>query len=333
MASVDQLILHIGVPKTGSSLIQKSLRALRQPLRDHGIAYIDRKAFLAMGDYRAWAAYDRSAYSKEKFSDELAGAVEAARKKVARGGRTLLISNESISGRLSPDYGDPFWPRAGESIAELVSVIKPERTRVIVYVRRQDRLLESLYMQRMHLGYQTRWEHFRDKVCRDDRVRYTQLLALVGAAPSVQSLRVRPFETIQAGAAAFTADFLDELGLGELVYELEPKTLATTNPSYTQPAWEAALALNPLLSAPDQPNKVRKFLTDLFPPGEYPPAQLLTDEERLAMLTRYRDENEALFTRYLPEFPRDTYSTLEGTKLLRDVLTPITLPEDGRPKG
>jgi hypothetical protein len=325
MASIEHLILHIGVPKTGSSLLQKSLRALRQPLRERGIAYVDRKAFLAMPDYRAWAAYGREQYSKEALFDQLRDTVKASRKKVAGGGRTLVISNESIPGRLSPEYGNPFWSRAGESVAELVSVIAPKRTVVIVYVRRQDRLLESLYMQRIHLGYRTKWVRFRDKTCLDERVRFTELIGDVSTVPTVSEVRVRPFEIIQAGSAAFTSDFLDNLGAGDLVHQLEPKTLATTNPSYTQPAWVAALAINRLLTKPEHPDKVRKFLTDLFPPGEYPAAQLLTDEERLSMLTRYRDENAELFATYLPEFPKDAYSTLEGTKAFRGVLTPIPI--------
>ena len=41
--AIKHLVLHVGVPKTGTSLIQPQLRTLRPQLRRRGIAYVDRR--------------------------------------------------------------------------------------------------------------------------------------------------------------------------------------------------------------------------------------------------------------------------------------------------
>lgn len=108
MARIPKLILHAGLPKTGSSLIQGTLRRLRPTLREAGVAYIDRKSFLELAHYRSWAAYDQDSSEKTLFFDELQEVVEAERKMTTGGGAIVLVSNESIPGRIIPEYGDPF---------------------------------------------------------------------------------------------------------------------------------------------------------------------------------------------------------------------------------
>ncbi|MDP6931909.1 MAG: hypothetical protein QGG40_03295, partial [Myxococcota bacterium] len=49
-ARVKQLVLHIGVHKTGTSTVQVGMREARPALREHGVAYIDRHQMRAMSD-------------------------------------------------------------------------------------------------------------------------------------------------------------------------------------------------------------------------------------------------------------------------------------------
>lgn len=325
MSRIKKLVFHIGVPKTGSSLLQKCLRNLRRKLRRRGVTYIDRNVFLRIPSYTAWAAYGRDEHPKQDFFDAFLAQVERKRRVRGEPTDTVLISNEAASGR-SRDLGVPFWPGGPPGIGEIIELLDPESTELVVYVRRQDKLLESLFMQRIHRGASVMWATHRDKVCLDDRVRYSELLDGVSTLPTVDRLRVRPFEIIQAGSAAFVADFLSIIDSGDLITGLPSKALLPTNPSYTHAAWEAATALNPLLDRPGQAKRVRKFLSDLFPTDAYPKAQLFTDEERLAVIERYRPDNEQVFEKYLPEFPVDTYSTVDGVNQLRGFLTPITIP-------
>ena len=329
MARVHRLHLHIGVPKTGSSLIQKSLRNIRGPLRRRGVAYLDRKQMLRLPGYQRWASGTDGRPSKADFLDGIAETVEAVRSRGARKSRTVVASNEAAAGH-ARDFDEPFWPRTRVAVSDLVTAIQPRSTEVIVYVRRQDRLLESLYMERIHRGRTLTWEEFRDDVCRDERVRYTELMAEIAEVPTVDSIRVRPFEVIQEGAPSFVADFLDALGVADLIVDVPKKALSMTNPSYTEPAWRAALAVNPLLDDDDQVTKVRRFLRELFPVEDHPKAPLLTDDERRDLIERYRAENERLFREHMPGFPVDAYSTPEGLASLEGAIPSVEMP-DGRP--
>jgi hypothetical protein len=311
MQPIERLIFHIGVPKTGSSLIQKALRALQPKLRQRGVAYIGRQSFLKIPSYTAWAPYARANPPIEEFLAAFKSLVDRERQRVRGGGPTVIISNEAGSGR-ARDFGVPFWPGALPAVTQLTETLRPDETSIIVYVRRQDRLLESLYMERIHRGRSLEWTEFRDAICQDDRVRYTELIAAVGTAPTVTEVRVRPFETIGAGAQAFVKDFLAGVDSADLAGSLPRKALEQVNVSYTEPAWRAALALNPILESEEQIDKTRRYLRDLFPPDRYPKVSLFSEVERAQLLERYREENEALFTRYLPEFDAACYSTVDG---------------------
>ena len=324
MKRIEHLTLHVGVPKTGSSLIQRSLRSTRMALRARGIAYLDRREFLAMPDYRAWAAYDRSSYSKDAFFAQLESAVSKEQRRTMHGGRRVVISNESIPGRLQPDYPNPFWPRAAHSIEELLRVLEPEKTSIVAYVRRQDRLLESLYMQRIHTGHTTAWEEFQEITMRDLRVDFNTLLQTMGSVSGVDEIRVRPFEVIGAGGAAFVADFLGLAGLGGIS---APSEDGASNPSYTAPAWEAAMVINRHIDDPRDVQAVREFLNRLFPPGDYPKASLLTDSERETLLDLYADANLTLFETYMEDFPADSYSNPAATDELGAFLRRSPPPE------
>ena len=320
MNPLEQLILHIGVQKTGSSLIQRSMRSARKRIRSAGVGYVDRRAFLDMPDMWAWAAYGRQGFSKEAFREQLSEAVRVEMGKTAGGGSRVLISNESIAGRLQPDYQDPFWGRAAASVGELIEVLQPRTTSVILYVRRQDRLLESVYMQRIHTGHTTTWEEFRDLTCRDLRVGYTRLIESLESVPGVDEIQVRPFEIIAGGGRLFVADFLEMAGLGGIRV---PKGNDPSNQSYTAPAWEAAMVMNQYVESPEDAKAVRRFLGRLFPPSDYPKAILLSDEERGELLEMYREDNRDLFSRYLPHFPPDSYSTDELPTEVTEFLVPI----------
>jgi hypothetical protein len=329
MAGIDRLIFHIGVPKTGSSLLQKALRNLRSDLQERGVTYIDRNVFMSIPSYKAWAPYGRPGYSKREFLTEFASKVDRRRRRGdAAATTTVLISNETGAGR-ARDFGDPFWPGAAPGITEIIETLEPASTELVMFVRRQDRLLESFYMQRIHRGGWVDWQEHRDTICRDDRVDFTELVESIENLPTVTGVRIRPFEIIQAGAPAFVSDFLGIIDATDLVHRLRPELLDPTNPSFTQTAWEAAMILNPMLDRPDQPKKVRKFLNSLFPADNHPKAQLLTDDERAELLEQYRPRNEQFFDLRLPDFPREAYSTADGTRALRTWLDPVTLGETG----
>ncbi|MCP3976697.1 MAG: hypothetical protein GY720_19600, partial [bacterium] len=85
--AIKHLVLHVGVPKTGTSLIQRSLRQLRPLLRQRGIAYVDRRQIHRLEHRKSWGAYATGPESgKSLFASELEAVVKSEKSKVQ--GRT-----------------------------------------------------------------------------------------------------------------------------------------------------------------------------------------------------------------------------------------------------
>jgi hypothetical protein len=320
---IDRLVLHVGVQKTASSLIQRSMRQLRPHLRQAGIAYIGRQQTHGLEGRTSWAAYGKG---DPAIADAYAAGLREVVSKEMRAVpdlRTVLLSNESMIGRVGPEYGDPFWPRAEAGVRQVIDWLEPRSTEIWLYVRRQDRLLESLYMQAIHRGGTRRWPVFQAQVCSDVRVRYVDLVGLLETLPTVAAVRVRPFEIIEGGPRRFIRDFLAPLGGRKLVDHLE--RTRKSNPSYTQPAYAAARVMNRHMDAPEQVALARRTLRKIFPQSKYPRADLMSDEDRAAFLAMHAGENETLFRKYLADFPESSYTAIEVPDELTAHLVPQSL--------
>lgn len=322
MMDIKHLVLHVGVPKTGTSLLQRSLLEIRPQLRRRGIAYVERWQMYRLKHRKSWGAYATGpAAGKSAFAAELRRVVKYEMLRAGGRPRTVLLSNESMIGRVWPNFGDPYWPRAADGVGEVIGALAPKRTEVVIYVRRQDRLLESMYMQQIHLGRKLQWDRFIENAGRDDRIRYRDLLEVVANVPTVENIRIRPFEIIGGGAVPFVADFLADFGVEDLISFIT--NFDRNNASYTQPALEAALQVNPHLRTQEERRNMMEFLKEMFPPEDYPKAALLTKQERRRILEIYNSANQALFRDYLPGYPVDSYLSQKATRRLGATLEPL----------
>lgn len=321
MARGVDLTLHIGLQKTGTSLIQSSLRALAPALRKKDTIYIDVLDMREMKNIRGWTAFLNDEPERhDAFLKEMSDLVAERARALQGRPRHVLVSNEGLVGTHSPNYGRPFRPKAELAINDLITAIGPTETRLVLYIRRQDRLIESAYMQRIHAGQAYSFKKFLSRFEEGPIMDFGALVTRLGAIPTVTEVTTRPFELIGAGPIPFVDDFL----AAAATPRIDLSALAgikQSNPSYTLPAYQAALTINRLVSTRRQQLDVRKFLKHLFPVGDYPNPVLFTDLERKACLDLYAPSNEEFFRRYHPDIPHDVYSTDEATKQLATYLT------------
>lgn len=133
-------VVHIGVPKTGSTALEVFLGANRAALGNDGIlypAFIERGfahhdlAFLVSGGYPEWAT------PQERSLDEL---LHALRMEVGAHPRyrRLILSSENF-----------YWLAPPEKVRDLLAGLghAPDRVAIVVYVRRQEDAIESWYNQ------------------------------------------------------------------------------------------------------------------------------------------------------------------------------------------
>ena len=142
-----QLILHIGTHKTGTSAVQECLYRNERRLAERGIYYAHRPRSPTLNQLAHLIATGRKAEAQALLDNHLA-------KARAGGATTLLISAESFFAmtmffrKLEGELVEDYWAAESRAIELLQSVLPADLSkRVVVFFRRQDKFLESVYAQ------------------------------------------------------------------------------------------------------------------------------------------------------------------------------------------
>ncbi len=139
MVASKTCVVHIGAPKTGSTLIQRVLFENRETMRAHGMLYPDVSlrgyghhdlAFLVAGGYPDWAT--PQARTLSELALDLAAAC------AAHSGSVVLSSEDFY---LCPN------PEGLRALLHETGVLNGRSPRIVVYLRRQDDAHESWYNQ------------------------------------------------------------------------------------------------------------------------------------------------------------------------------------------
>lgn len=312
-----ELYLHVGLQKTGTTTVQGGLEKLEGQLRREGVATVARREMLSLDGVRGAASRPKERpKAAKRFKRQLARLIERNLDRVemltGQSPRALFISNEELVGviRAGSRLEEGFRPRAEATLREVISIVQPQRTHVLLYTRRQDIMLESLYMHQVHAAKTFSFEEFLRNELEQPKMYFYQLAARLTEMKEVTTLRVRPFEIISAGSVPFIRDLLSPLQLARL--DLSGLSdLPRKNPSYSNEALRIALKLNAHIQTKSERKILKRLLSEAFPIREYGKAQLLDDDQRRALIECYREDNERLFEAFMPNFPKDSYSDLE----------------------
>ncbi len=209
------IYLHIGLPKTGTSSIQYFMWAPenRALLEQHGICYPE------MGfRYRMVSKYRNAHFllrtpgsmdeSDKHYKDYETG-LDKVSELAAKYDKILLFDEAIWAGSLNRDN---FWPRLKNDLDERGLDI-----RIIVYFRRQDQWVESLYAQKIKSGMTCK--SFSDYLQQMREVHYPvdfcAYLDMLSDIFGKEALVPRVFERGQFRGPEGTihSDFLDILGL------------------------------------------------------------------------------------------------------------------------
>lgn len=224
------VVVHAGLPKTGTSAVQSWLHAHRELLAERGVSYPDHDLDsngVSSGNVMALAEPDRK--GAWRVSERAVGQTLGAF--VDSGKDTLLLSSE-LFGPVVPD----------------LAAVLPHGTRFIIYVRDPLELLESGYNQSVKRTRTTRVF----EVPADLRGGWlgpseADLERILGSAPSGISLDVRPYHPDLFEGGSVVADLLwaADLPVGPEVVGPD-ESRARVNTSYTLPALEFKRVVNHL---------------------------------------------------------------------------------------
>ncbi|MEM7629582.1 MAG: hypothetical protein AAF356_09215 [Planctomycetota bacterium] len=285
-----RVILHPGLHKTGSSVVQYTLAASRGLLpRRCGFVPLSEIHRAAQPLLRA--AWDNPGETEPR--DALRACLRGLADSAAR--PEVLLSYEGMPGRPHTAYAE-----ATHTVPILAEAFDGLDVRVLLDVKRQDRFFESLYLQHIQMGRDDRdftpW--FSSVIAPKIDAGGFDWLKLVehfAGAFGADRVRVRPFMLPQIGAQAHVRRFLADIGHPTGASFDIPQN---TNQSYSAKALEIARAVNHLLEEGERKD-LRLFLRRRFATPRYQKPVLLDDETRASIVADYAESNAELTRRFM----------------------------------
>lgn len=287
--------IHVGAHKTGTSTLQSLIRENGPELLAQGILPIARVLPIVEGlerplDNEADLIRPLRSLAKrpsEKHRRHLKRMLSA----MGRAAPSMLLSDEAFLGhRIGSTRG--FYPHAEAMLATLVSVLPKRRTRVILYVRHQDRLIESNYLHSVKLGSAETFPGFLQRIDLD-AMSWLDLAGRLAGIVGGENLIVRPFEPIAQGVVPFAREFFSlfcdpaRLNLREI----------QANPSLSAPGVFLARLLGPRIPASAW-YYLRQGIQLTMSHRILPPARLLSDAARKRLRARYQDDYDEVLRLY-----------------------------------
>jgi hypothetical protein len=284
--------VHIGVPKTGTTLLQRFFFENREALLRHGVLYPDVSlrgfghhdfAFLIAGGYPDWAT------PQPRTLPELAAQL---RNDVVRiDPKTVLLSSEDFY----------LFPAPGTLLKLLKEVEVASRFRIalIVYLRRQDLAHESWYNQTVKAQGAT---HRFDQSVRDTYALwdYEANLKLWADVFGTENIMVRPFEQAQFAGGSLIDDFLAVLQLSGVGFKVPPGRI---NTSLNKDLLEFQRLFNALPMATQDKRRFHRQLMELSMAaqgnGRFNETPFLDYDGRKALLETYEAGNRVVARTYL----------------------------------
>lgn len=180
----------------------------------------------------------------------------------------------------------PFDDAAVRPVATAIAATPADQLRLIVHVRRQDRLLELSYVEAVDSGGTASFdEQFPDAAA--PVLDYAALLERLAALPGVADVQVRPVE--------LSADH-------------------ASSRIYSARGLQIALAMNAHLETDAERKKVRTFWHQHFADPGKDGDGFLEPAMRQGILDAYRDMNATLFRTWMPDLPEDGYTSVAATQ-------------------
>lgn len=308
---VDRLILHVGMPKTGTSIIQSHLQQNRDVLRDKGVFY-PVTISPDPGLYRTFESHHLLFYALagqhpfDRFSPERFLA-RARRTGERYGMRTMLLSAENLwwmpTLSVREECFDPqvYWRDKVRYLKRVAEFFSPFEVTVVIYLRRQDHWVESWYNQQIKNGYAVSDELEAFVEEHDVYIDLRRNLDLWAECFGRENLVVRVYERAQL-PGGLLSDFLQATGLGkEEEYPL--KHPARHNAKLDRDTMELLRLLN-RVPIPDEGRRwlrmtLRKVTHQFVRQEVFNSLGLMPPVARRRLLMRYAEGNVGVARDYL----------------------------------
>ncbi|MDB5972504.1 MAG: hypothetical protein JWQ90_4954 [Hydrocarboniphaga sp.] len=310
---MKKLFVHIGAPKTGTSAIQHFMLRNRETLAKQGVLYPE-GGMLKSAHHLIGAAIHPLRVKRlgTAARDEvLATAINRIKEEVAQQSpHTLVISTEYFWGALSTT-----------NVNRLLAPFSDWDLNVIVYLRRQDLLAQSLYVQAVKTGTPLTFQEWVDSAVDSGKAGFLfhDVLASWRDCGLPVSVIVRIYEKSRIGSDICN-DFLETIGasaVGDLSFDNR-----SVNTAPDMVTTELLRIINRSLPDKEVAERVRRNIIKHSPPRAlFAPLRYLDSAEVVAFMQRFDADNQKVAKEFLGG---------EDSALFQD---PLPSGDDAEPAG
>ncbi|WP_162621896.1 hypothetical protein [Microbacterium suaedae] len=300
MSSDRSIVLHVGAHKTASTLLQRAMSQQADDLERDGLAVTHRRDILDTAFFRNLKQIVISGNVPSPSETEVSK--RDFGQLVDRDASRVLLTNENFL----ENFRKPRFYRNAKVALSWISDLSDDPLSIVLFTRSQPDYIESMYMQRLHLGESIAFDEASVKYA-NLNMSWASILDDVSDVLGRESVTSIPYEAVKrVGATGYYRAFLAACGVDGTTYEIpaEMETSRSANRSYSGEAMKLALAINPLI--PRQKRKVfRKYLQENYSTATHPKAELFSEAERATILELYAEENLRLFVEHMPDWRED----------------------------
>lgn len=292
-----KLYIHIGTHKAGSTTIQHTLQKESGRLSEEGIYYFGR--FFGLSRImREMMEYDEELVNnfKKEVEQELAQDKSTAT-------HTYVISNEKFSGHKLLAYKNA--PTIAKTLYEVFEPYDFE-IKIVVYLRRQDKYLESMYAQKIKSLDSYTFAEFLATIEDINAYHWDTFLEVFANVFGKENMIVRSFDRKYLPKNNSLIQGFGEI-IGSEYFKNYPE-VTIENRGYSRDVLEVARLANKHLER-DQKKILREILIEVnLPPDGY---SFFSDEERKKLLANYKVSNLRVAQEYLKDTSDNLFTNFE----------------------
>lgn len=274
---MTEIYIHIGTHKTGTTTIQHALGSAVGGNCGRDWIYI--KAPQTAKDFMRAEQYDKKLV--QKFRAEVQSKMSNRESE-----NPVVLSSEALGGMPTNGYqnSNVVYSMLRDALAEY-------NAKIVIYLRRQDSFVESMYTQKIHEGDALEFESFLTQYDAPDALDYSRMLGDLIGFFGDQNLIVKSYH--EASKKGLLIDFGEIFGSRLL----QCTSNGDKNPSYSRDALEIAKICNASLDG-EQKRQLRRALQETMAKERSESFAYFTDKDRAKFMEKYEASNLDVASRF-----------------------------------
>ena len=284
-----RLFIHIGTHKTGSTAIQRALWSNQNALLQKGVVFLSLPREIKTLEICEELNLD-IVHSFRKYLDRRVA------KKRDKGSKAIryVMSWEGFSGNALDGYLN-----AAIAAQHIKRATEGMDVRIVVYLRKQDEFIESMYAQRIKAGESYTFQSFLDSLPAFS-FNWEQLLTSYSELFGKENMIVRRYDkAVLLEPNSLLLDFFQAIGIDmqDITFH---EGFVNLNPGYTRDALEIARLSNPYLNSNEKVD-LRQILQQTSFKQPFESYSYFSDKNRNVLLLQYADSNAIVAREYFNE--------------------------------